>query len=156
MRTIALFILCMAALQAAPEPERVEWNHTPEAFAGKRVLVRLATGVRIEGTWISVTPSACTMKVEKTSSRKRVAKGTQVLPRVSILRIEIQNRRVRGRVIGTIAGVYAGAAIAYAGSRSQEALGQSSWGLAAIAGGVAGYFVGRSLDRATREIVLVP
>lgn len=155
MRTIALFMACMLSCEAAAEPRRVAWSQTPEAFLGKRVLIQLTCGARIEGSWISITANTFTMHVEKTSARNTIGKGIQTLPRSSILVIRTRNQRVRGRVAGALAGFYGVAAISYAATGSREAL-QSGWGPAAFAGGVAGYFAGRAADRATHEVVLLP
>lgn len=155
MKNLALLLAFATLASAQPAPLRVAWNETPLAFAGKRVIVDLNNGTRIQGSWATVADDVFTMRVEKTSRSADVAKGAQTLSRSSIKRIRIENRRVRGRVIGTLAGFYAVAGIASAAYRSSEAL-QGGWGIAAIAGGVLGYYTGRSIDRSTREVLLEP
>src|SRR5450759_3861664 len=106
MRIIAVFMACTLMLQAGVQPEPVAWNRTPEVLARKRVIVQLTRGAKVEGDWIGVTAETFTMKVEKTSNRHLVNKGIQTLPRSSILAIRAGNRHIRGRVIGSIAGMY--------------------------------------------------
>lgn len=155
MRTITLFTVCLLALRAEAEPVRIAWSHTPEVLKDKCVLVQLTTGTKIEGRWISVTADTFTMQVEKSSARNVIGKGTQTLPRSSIAAMRTRNRRVRGRVIGVVGGFYSVAAIASAATRSPDGL-QGGWGLAALGGGIAGYFAGRASDRATQEVILLP
>ncbi|MGA2186200.1 MAG: hypothetical protein ABSH47_24560 [Bryobacteraceae bacterium] len=144
----------MLTLQGEVQPERIAWNRTPEAFAGRRVLVRLAKGTRIEGHWASVTPETFTMNVVKTSDRHVVGKGLQTLPRSSIVGLRTGKQRVRGRVIGVVAGYYSVAAIGRA--IEGKYAGEGVWGIVAVAGAIAGFFVGRAVDRATHEITLLP
>lgn len=147
MRTVCLFLLLMLPLAAERPPERVEWCRTPEAFAGRRIDVRLLSGERVSGAWAAVTGTSFTLTNDGGKSR--------TFARQQIRSVHASRRRVRGRVLGAIAGFYATVAIGAAATGSPEAL-QSAWGPAALATGVAGYFVGRSLDRDTRAITLLP
>jgi len=147
-------ISCALTLCGGVAPEQVPWARTAEAFAGRRVLVRLSNGVRIEGDWAGVTADTFTMNVRKTSDRRTVGKGLQTLARSSIAGVRTGTTRVRGRVIGVAAGYFAtgGIELAISGRNSGELAAPG----AAIAGGIAGYFVGRAIDRATHEVVLGP
>jgi len=140
----------LTSVLAQTPAERVEWARTPEAFAGKWVAARLASGTRIEGHWVSVTPEAFTMKVEKTSDKAEVSKGTRELARSALVQVKSGKRRARGRVIGTIAGYFAGVVIGnLAGDLGGAAIG-------ALTGLVGGHLVGRASDRAMHEVVLLP
>ena len=147
-------MVCALTLDGAVAPESVAWGRTAEAFAGRRVLVRLSKGVRIEGDWAGVTADTFTMNVRKTSDRRAVGKGLRTLPRSSILGVRTGTARVRGRVIGVAAGYFGvgGVGVAIYGRNG----GEFAAPIAAIAGGIAGYFVGRAMDRATHEVVLGP
>ena len=151
---MVLLITCALTLCGAVAPEHVPWGRTNEIFAGRRVLVRLMSGAKIEGHWAGVTPDTFTMNVEKTSDRRAVGKGLQTLPRSSIAGVRTGTTRVRGRVIGVAAGYFgiAGIGIAIYGKNG----GEFAAPFAAIAGGIAGYFAGRAIDRATHEVVLEP
>jgi hypothetical protein len=146
---------CTFVLQAEAQPERVAWARTTVAFAGRHVVVRLTTGTRIDGHWVGVTPETFTMSVTKTSDRRVVSAGLQTLPRSSIVTLRAGKQRVRGRVIGTVAGFYGPATLGYLVTRQPDGL-QSGWGIAAYTLAFVGFFVGRAYDHGTREVVLLP
>lgn len=137
-------------MQAAPTSEVVAWERTPEVFAGQYVLVKLKSGTRIEGHWARVTSDSFTMNVARSTRRSEVDKGIRIIPRSSIAGIRAGVRRSRGRVIGTVAGIYLGAAIVAKSANYEAAQ------IGFYVGGTAGYFVGRAYDRATREYVIQP
>ncbi len=85
---VAVFLLAQSA-------ERIKWSNTPEAFAGREIEVKLRQGSKVKGSWIGVTPSTFTIH--------RGKKSPQAFSRADILIIKASKRRVRGRVIGTIA-----------------------------------------------------
>lgn len=153
---VATLLMTVMLTQAA-EPLRVAWNRTPEAFAGKSVTVQLASGTKIRGTWIDVTPATFTMNVSNSSKRTAVPKGVQVLQRSAISRVRLQRCRARGRVFGTLAGFF-GTTLAAIGVN--EALNPGDppigVGLIGIAGGFAGYWIGNYFDqRATQEVLFI-
>ena len=150
---VTLLILAFM-MSAQAQPQRIAWERTTEAFKGKFILVKLTSGTRIGGGWLSVTSQTFTMSVESSSNKHEIQKGIQTVARSSIAEVRVRNRRVRGRVIGTLAGFYSVAAIGSLVSGSMEAL-QGPTGIAALGGAVAGYFIGRSLDKASREIVFI-
>ena len=153
MRTILITVLFALALQAQPQVEHIPWNQSAERLAGRFVSVHLTSGTRISGSWASVTPTTFTMNVEKTSNKSQLRKGLQTVPRTSIQQVSARKRRIRGRVIGTLAGFYVVAGIAAAATGSGEAL-QGAFGLAAYGAGVGGYFLGKSYDYTSTQIVL--
>lgn len=155
MRPVALLIACVMLVQAQPPAVRVSWNRTPEKLAGKYVVVQMENGTKIEGSWTGVTESAFTMDVERSSGTSQRLKGAQTIPRSALQKVWFREKRVRGRVIGTLAGFYGIVAIAAAAKRSPEAL-QGGWGIAAIAGAVGGYQIGKSFDKGLRELILEP
>ena len=152
MRAMVLFLAVVTSVKAELQ---VAWNRTPEMFAGKYVVLRLTNGTRVEGNWASVTSSSFTMKVEKTSDKRKVQRGLQTMPRSSIVDLRVGKRRVRGRILGVLAGCYGAAAIgAGLSHKSKEA--QGYVGLAAIAGALGGYLIGSAFDHATQAVVLLP
>lgn len=156
MVRLLLVSLVTALLMEGQVPvERVPWSRTPEVLANKYVSVRLNSGTRVEGSWASVAPTTFTMKVSKTTNRNEIPKGLQVIPRSSLAELRAGKRRIRGRVLGTIAGFYGVALIGTAASSSADAL-QGPVGIAAFAGGILGFFVGRAFDHAMKEIVILP
>jgi hypothetical protein len=155
MRIICLVLAIAVSLDAQPPPERVAWNRTTESFAGKFVVVELTSGTRAGGTWVSVNSNTFSMNVEQTSNKREVGKGLRSMPRSAIVKVRAGKRRVRGRVIGVLAGFYSIAGVGGAVSGKSDVL-QGPVGIAAFGGAIAGYFIGKSFDHATREVVLVP
>jgi hypothetical protein len=148
-------VSCVVLLDAQTASVRVRWDRTPEFFTGKRAIVSLKDGTAIEGTWNSVTEETFTMQVEKTSRKQNVPKGLRTFSRSLILSLRVGNRRVRGRVIGSLSGFYGVVALAGASTGSAEAL-QGGWGIAAFGAGIVGYLAGSAYDRATYQIDIEP
>lgn len=137
--------LIVAVLLLAQSAERIKWSNTPEAFAGREIEVKLRQGSKVKGSWIGVTPSTFTIHLGK--------KGPQAFSRADILTIKASKRRVCGRVIGTIAGYIGSVALTAAASGNAD----NPWAfVAAIGGGTAGYFLGKTFDRDTHIIELLP
>ena len=148
MRTIVLFLL--TALGLAAQAERIAWNRTPEALAGHFVSVKLVDGTLVGGYWTSVTPNTFTMRVETSSNRRAFGAGIRKMPRASIVTVRAGERRVRGRVYGTIFGIYSLTAL-----MARFPIG--AWVLAGpLAGSTIGYAVGDAIDHRTREVILLP
>ena len=147
MRILLLLMATVAYGQSAPE--RIPWNESPEALAGHFVSVTLKDGSRVGGYWTSVTPNTFTMRVEKTSNHRAFAKGIRRMPRESIVEVRAGERRVRGRVIGTIAGLYLLTIAVVEGNTGSGVILAAPW-----VGGISGYYVGRAIDQSTRPILL--
>ena len=152
MRSIALLFLC-PVLSIASEPLRIPWQLAPAACAGKKALVTLTDGTRLEGSLLSVSPSAFEMEVERTSDRRKVANGFQRLDRAQFAGLRIREKRIRGRVIGTVAGVMLAGPAVFA--MNEQTVGV--WGLPVYAGIItAGHLLGRVFDRQSRLVLIEP
>ena len=150
MKTTLFLVASILVAQAQP----IAWNRSAESMAGQFAQVKLTNVTRIGGTWVSVTPKSFTMNVEKTSNKTEIGKGLQSIPRSSLLQLRAGTRRARGRVIGTLTGYFVIAAIAGLASGAEAA--QGPWGLAILGGGIAGYYIGKSVDYDAREISFLP
>lgn len=143
-------VLAAGPLLSAALPAPIEWERTPAAFGGRKAIVKLDTGARIEGNWLGVTPTTFTMDVERTKGKNRPSKGVQTIDRSSIVELRVQERRIRGRVIGTMAGYFAGTPL--------------FWSMATPAGGLAvlasvmtvSHLLGTASDKATRIVHIKP
>jgi hypothetical protein len=112
MRTLALFMIIPTLLQAA-EPLRVGWQQVPSVCADRKALIRLASGTRIEGRLMSVSPASFEMEVQRTSNKSEVPKGIRTLDRASLAELRVRDKRIAGRVTGTIIGVMFSQGLAY-------------------------------------------
>jgi hypothetical protein len=152
MRTLALFLILPTLVQAA-EPLRVTWQQVPSVCADRKALIRLASGTRIEGRLMSVSPASFEIEVQRTSNKREVPKGIRTLDRASIGELRVRDKRIKGRVIATIAGfMFAGPAVYSTSAR--VAVGT---GLPVYVGVIAlGHMLGRSFDHQSREVVFEP
>jgi hypothetical protein len=160
MRMITLLLAAVPLLHAAP-PMQIEWEMTPAAFGGLKAIVKLDNGARIEGNWLSVTPATFTIDVERARGKNQPPRGVHTLDRRAIVELRLQERRIRGRVWGTVFGFVAGSfALRAVHGRSWER--GSSMERAGPAAGVyygvlvASYVAGRAFDKATREVHIKP
>lgn len=162
MRMITLLLAAVPLLHAAP-PMQIEWEMTPAAFGGRKAIVKLDNGARIEGNWLSVTPATFTIDVERARGKNQPPRGVHTLDRRAIVELRLQERRIRGRVWGTVFGLVAGSfALSAVHGRSWEQ-GRSlekkaSPALLGVFYGVlvASYVGGRAFDKATREVHIKP
>jgi hypothetical protein len=139
--------MLIAALAArAAEPLVIDWELTPEAFAGKKAIVILDSGVRVEGAWLGVTPGTFTMEVEQARGAGRPPRGVRTFERSAIRSLGLQQRRVRGRVWGGIIGYWGGAAAAF----QIPSMGAAA--LVLLLSMTGGVLAGRALDKAVREV----
>lgn len=155
MRSYISVLALVSIAHAQPLPQRVSWNLTPETFVGKHVALQLTSGVRIEGHWVKVTSDSVYFEIVDTSNSRDMPKGLQTVPKTAIAKIRAGKRRVRGRIIGVAAGLYAPVLIGGAFSGNADAAQEGSVAIAGCAGMLAGYFIGRSYDRSMREFVIV-
>lgn len=149
MRHVLLLLLAPVLLTAAP-PLPIEWEMTTAAFGGRKAIVKLDSGARIEGTWLGVTPTTFTMDVDRTKGRNRPSKGVQTFERSSIVELRSQERRIRGRVIGGILGYLGGLPLAY--QMPSAAVGVPV--LVAVL--TATHLAGKASDKSTRVVHIKP
>jgi hypothetical protein len=152
MRTLALFMILPTLLQAA-EPLRVGWQQVPSVCADRKALIRLASGTRIEGRLMSVSPASFEMEVQRSSNKSEVPKGIRTLDRASLSELRVRDKRIKGRVIGTIAGFMFAGPVIY----SMSAGVVMAIGLPVYVGVIAvGHLTGQSFDNQSKLVVLDP
>mgnify|MGYP004702051589 CR=1 FL=1 len=123
---------------------------TTAAFGGRKAIVKLDSGARIEGTWLGVTPTTFTIDVDRTKGKNRLPKGVQTIDRSSIVELRVQERRIRGRVIGTILGYFGGMPLAYQAPSAAVGL------PVLISVLTVSHLVGRASDKTTRVVHIRP
>jgi len=157
-----LFAACLLPGHAASQsPARITWD----AFAAQVNAIRslrmvLPDGTQIEGYPLAIRPDGLDLRVGKTSNPRAHPKGRITVARETVSVVEIRKQRRKGRLIGTLVPIGAGAAVlAGATVRSVES---PIYGLLAAGGltmGVGapvGYFVGRAIDRRYQQFIIVP
>lgn len=153
MKPVLLLLVFAVALHA--EQLSVHWAETTAAFANRVAIVKLNNGARLEGTWLEATPDRFQMAVEKSRGKVHYGRGMQSFKREDVSTIHLRHRRVRGRVIGTTAGYFAGAGVVFAGSRVLDGI-QGPWFLALVGGLIGGYQLGKVWDHQLTPVELVP
>jgi hypothetical protein len=129
------------------KPLELRWDQLGPVIETHWVQVSLDDGRKIDGRVSSVLAGAMVLKT---------GSGMEHIPRTSIVGLSVAGSGKKWRLIGAAIGFYAVATSISAGSKyGGEAL-QGPPALAAYAGGIAGYFIGRSSDRRFREIRILP
>ena len=160
-KIVGVSVLMFVALGAsAKELLAVPWLNSPKLFAGRTVIVKLRNGTSIRGQWITVTVDSFEMSITKTSRKKVVPKGRQMLPRTQIQQVSIQRTGSYGRAIGTTAGFLACTFAFDLAALAADRQGGDPSIAAVLYGGlpcsVLGYWLGGKIDHsAARQVILV-
>jgi hypothetical protein len=157
-RVIAVALLWdIAGLAAGGEIESA-WANLSPLIVNKRIALILPNGSRVVGEAVEVRPEELAMKIGKTSDTHANPKGVASIPRASVKTLQLLEMRSTGRIVGTILGIGAGlgvaVAIILAGGIFSKDTGAKTAGIVAVTTGlpVAGFFIGRSVDRKVTTI----
>jgi hypothetical protein len=130
---------------------------------GSAAMLVLPNGAIVQGQIVGVEKNELILKVSKSSDKQAYPKGRLSIPRSSVTTIRLtQTKGARGRTIGTLAGIFGGAAIgtvvAFMQPDNTSPSGGARAGVAALLVGpaIGGYYVGRSFDRKTTLIKVLP
>ena len=146
---IALFLFGSVAVSAGDRTLQLKWNQLAPLLTGEKAVLQLTGGERVNGRVASVQPDGLVLK-----------RHDQPIARTSIRELRLVHMRARGRIIGTVSGVFGGLAIAggiasthlFSGGNGVNAL----IVLAVVGLPVAGYFIGKAGDRQETLIQLLP
>lgn len=151
MRTIA-FILFTSLLAHADQPLTVKWSMLPGLCADREAIVTLQSGTRIEGRLLQVSPDAFSMEVVRSTNIADVAEGVHTLDRKQFKALRVRNKRIAGRVWGTVVGVVATPyMLVPAGQATRYLI------LPVMLGSIGGgHIVGRAIDRRAYAVAVLP
>lgn len=152
MRTLVLLMFVSAFAQAA-EPLRVTWQQVPSVCADRRSLIRLTSGTRVEGRLMAVSPTSFEIEVQRTSNSREVAKGIQTLDRTSLAELRVRDKRIAGRVLGSIAGLILSHPIACAVVSVTADIVALPVFIAVV---TAGHMLGRIADFRSQAVIIEP
>jgi hypothetical protein len=150
--------LSQSLLWGGPQTQ-LTWSELG-SVVDEKVTTVLPGGTHIEGKVLAVEPEGLRLRVAKTSDRNVMPKGERLVPRASVSVLRVTKHRVLARplcalgaagataaiVLGGMSDVYEGALVIV---RPAAAAG------GAIGMGVAGYYIGKRLDRTVTEIRIV-
>ena len=149
MRTLLLLITINCSL-FAQHTVSVRWSDTPAFLGNQTAFARLASGVRLEGEWRSVTPTSFTMFVRKTSGGPN-QNGMVTIDRADLELLSFRPLRFAGRVTGSVVGFPLGAMLG--GGLSATAAGARAGG---AIGMIIGYGLGRIHDKTVVSVIIQP
>jgi hypothetical protein len=157
---VFLIGLMGAPLEAQQSSARTWSELSQEMRPGWTVRLVLPDATLVEGKPATFTPEALTMNVVRTSNKVQHPKGQITIPREQVKTLEIRKNGVKWRLVGTLApiaaGIGAGAAEAGSGNWLAPEAGAVLFLIIAAGGGVAGYFIGRAVDRRYQPISVTP
>ena len=154
---IAPFMICADN----PATATAKWSDLPGLVTNRKVALVLPAGTQVEGKVLRVEPEGLRIRVSKTSDRGAVAKGERLLPRQSVSVLRLTEYRRLGRLLCT-AGAMATAGIIvaaqdmdlYEGALVAIVPAVAAGGTAGL--GVAGYFIGKRIDKRVIYIRVSP
>ena len=160
---ILLVMLLCAGPASARDPVRLQlkWTDLGSRIVNRKVALTTPDSVSIEGRVTGVEANGLHIDISKTSNRKALSKGKQSVARQSVTALRITEYRKVGRLIGTFGAMGAAAGIVAAQSIDlyegpAVILVPVMIAVGVIGAGIAGYFVGKSIDKRVTEIVIVP
>ncbi|MFN0170057.1 MAG: hypothetical protein ACKV22_26835 [Bryobacteraceae bacterium] len=160
-----LILVCVMGALAAPteaqEARTLTWSELSEYVQPDwTVRLVLPDANKVQGRGATFTPEALTLRIVKTSNPTLYPKASMKIPREQVKTIDVRENCSRGRWIGVLVPVAAGVAVgAGIGSSGDFLAAQAGGALGvgiAVVGGVAGYIVGRAIDRRFHRVAVKP
>lgn len=161
LSSLLLWMTPVSGLAAMPSGNRISWDEFRAQITPRhKIRMLLPDGAHVEGYPLAIRPDAVDLRVTRTSNKQAHPKGESRIPRSSFSVVEVRKPRRAGKGIGTLAPIGIGAGILAAGLMSSDdttfyngvVTGSCTMGF----GGVAGFFVGRAIDRRFETVVILP
>jgi len=158
-----LAVLCFpgpAPLSAKSKPLELKWNELAPFVSKQTVQLVMPGGAKIKGQLVAVREDALVLDVRSTTDLKAYPKGSATIPRASVTTLNLERpKSAWGRVLGTVLGMLSGMVVG--GYTAYSVANSDGTGIAVFLGvaagfTLAGYFLGRELDRKSTEIKVVP
>jgi len=160
LMSLAMLSALVAPVEAGQTSTRSWAELSQEVRPGWTVRMVLPDSTVVEGRPATFTAEALTMQVTKTSNAAQRRKGPITIPRDQVRTLDIRRNGSKGRLIGTLVPVATGAAVggaaASTGGFLAAEVGAALFLIVGIAGGTAGYFIGRSVDRRFHTVTIAP
>ncbi len=167
MRRFVLMLAAVAAVAAgsarAGETRQLQlkWEELDARISDRKVAFVLPDGTAAQGKVIGVQPDGLRLKVTKTSNRRALPKGRQLIPRGQISLLQVTEYRKIGRLLGTAGAIGLAAGIVaaqhidlYEGPAIVIVPAVAAAGT--IGAGIGGYYIGKKFDKRVLEIRILP
>ncbi len=163
---LAATLLAQPLLAAGREVIKTDWNGFRQQVSsrklhGRSAQIRLSGGRGIKTTLLDVTDAALVVRATRATSQWRSADGKARIPRDQAASVRFRGRSGKRGIMGGLIGLGAGAGIGAAIATGHDITEGSLVVIlpvvaagVAIGFGVAGYFIGRSMDHPAPEFVL--
>jgi hypothetical protein len=157
---VAALVFHIGAMAAIKQVD-VRWEELGGLISGKKISLTLPEGASIEANVVSVQADSLTLMIAKSSNAQSYPKRETSIPRASVSTVRLLEMRIIGRVAGTLIGavIGVGAVVAIAvgnGILNKPSGGENAAAAVALVGlPVAGFFIGRSLDRKVTLIKVI-
>jgi len=143
-----------------PRSIQLRWGELLPRIENRKVALVLPGGTHIEGKVEGVEAEGLHLRVTRTSDRKVLPKGSQLIPRESVSVLRVNEDRVIARPLCALGG--AGVIAAWVAARDVDtsegpAVYMRPVGIVGggILGAIGGYYTGKLLDRKVTEIHIV-
>lgn len=162
--SVALLVSAMLIGQCgalgASRPIELKWDELGSRIEGHEIDLILPDATALRGEVETLRRDTLVLNVTNTSNATTHPKGNAVIPRASVTLISLKESRGRwGRGVGVTLGTVAGMALGtYIAAEHSHSVGTGVSVFASItgAGTIAGYLIGKSADRRTTQIHVVP
>jgi hypothetical protein len=142
---------------AGPRRVALKWSELAPRITDRKIALVLPDGTHVEGKVRNVVTSGLELRVSKTSDRKVIRKGEQLIPRGSVSVLRVTEYRKLGRILlatGALAATAGIVAAKYPDVYEGPALIAVP---AVVAGGMVGvaagsYYAGKRIDKRVTEI----
>ena len=167
---VALLAVVLTAPVGAAEREVIkgDWRAfqeqvTARGLKGRAVRISVSGGREIKTDLLDVAETGLEVRATRATRQWQSAGGQASIPKEQVNAVRFSGRTGNRRLLGTLVGAGAGAGIAAAVATGHDIT--EGYGVVlipvgcvaiAVLGAVAGYYVGRSMDRAGPEFVLTP
>jgi len=165
-RKVALLVAALwigESVLYADSPKVIEyrWSELSPLITNRKVALTLPTGTQVEGKVQGLDADALRLRVSKTSNRKDIPKGNVRIPRTSVSLLRVTDYRIWGRLAGTLGAMAATTGIILAQNIDlyegpQVILVPALSAVAVVGAGVAGYYVGKRIDKRVIYIRITP
>jgi hypothetical protein len=150
----------LAAQGSGAKPIELKWDELAPMIRGQKVDVTLADSATVHGEAVAVREDTLVLNVAGSSNPQTYPNGNGSIPRGAILLVQVERSRGSGgKALGTVVGVITGVVVGgYVSATTADSAAVGIPLFVGLASGitVAGYQVGKRMDRQVTTIKIIP